>query len=203
MFCVIHHAVHVFGFRSAECFSPVAQNPRTRFLSWALPPFPSSLLLPHYIFCSSPLSGCPLPSIKQLHARSKPTHKFSLLWIQPKKLPAVMSQQHKTELLVTERNCQEFGEDESPSKMVEKRQHLFSFLFVSQLIFVPGWSKEHNTGISLHLPIGRRWTSPVLDQLLPWNHPQWAGRVLVLMCCNTQSLALAPDVPWELNLTMD
>lgn len=32
-----------------------------------------------------------------------------------------MSQRHKIELLVTERNCQEFGEDESPSKMAEKR----------------------------------------------------------------------------------
>lgn len=65
-----------------------------------------------------------------------------------------MSQQHKAELLVTERNCQEFGEDESPSKMAEKQtQNLLSFLFVIQVMFVPGSSKK---GIFLHLPVGKK-----------------------------------------------
>lgn len=97
-----------------------------------------------------------------------------------------MSQQRKTELLVTARNCQEFGEDESPSKMAEKRNREktscpFPLSFSS--FFVPGSSKEHNTGIFLH---GKK--------------PNELSAVL--MCCNAQSSALAPDVLRELNLTL-
>lgn len=70
-----------------------------------------------------------------------------------------MSQKHKIELLVTERNCQEFGEGESPSKIAEMRNTEttscpFS-LCLSAHFFYPALSKEQNMGIFLKLPIGR------------------------------------------------
>ena len=93
------------------------------FLSWILPPFPSPLSHPPYSFsyyCPSLYRAAPRPHKRTSCEIKAKAIRFPSL--NPEKLPAVMSQQGMIELLVTERNCQEFGEDESPSKMARRER---------------------------------------------------------------------------------
>lgn len=102
------------------------------FLSWILPPFPSPLSHPPYSFsyyCPSLYRAAPRPHKRTSCEIKAKAIRFPSL--NPEKLPAVMSQQGMIELLVTERNCQEFGEDESPSKMARRERDRTSRPFSS------------------------------------------------------------------------
>lgn len=66
-----------------------------------------------------------------------------------------MSQQREIELLVTERKiARNLGEDESPSKMAEKRkrERILSFLFAIQLILCPRFEQGGQRGNFLASP---------------------------------------------------
>lgn len=122
-----------------------------------------------------------------------------------------MSQKHKIEVLVTERNCPEFGEGESPSKIAEKRNREttscpFSSSSCSSFFFYSALSKENNIGIFLDLPIGRSLVlafpiKTMMNKPGPGQAPSLkAHPELVLGSCRSQGAQFNSGLtaaPWQ------
>lgn len=101
-------------------FFPITRNPNTfSVLGTASSSFTSSSL--HLLSLPSLLSlGLPLALSTTTSCEIRANTSIFLPRTQAEKLPAVMNQQREPELLVTERNCQEFGKGESPSQTAGK-----------------------------------------------------------------------------------
>lgn len=146
------------------------------FLSWILPPFPSPLSHPPYSFsyyCPSLYRAAPRPHKRTSCEIKAKAIRFPSL--NPEKLPAVMSQQGMIELLVTERNCQEFGEDESPSKMA-RRERETELLVLSLPYHSAHFCPRFHIWSTLR-------TCLTLQKLPSWSVMNRAGRVPILTSC--------------------